>query len=196
MGPADPDRPEHTERPAPTPRQANQVSLLTVSTEEHALTGICYRTPELQEVILEMLDVELCQVVNTHELYRIRELHLKIPSVKKGDFQGMINVETMRLATGKVQPEGLQGLDGLKTMHLLIETEHELTTKSFTGLESVEQLKLENRTYTPPQTAGVAKSKAPESLHNATANAGRRDHEPVQELGQPRDAGPDTGIWR
>ena len=64
---------------APTPERE-----LTAEAGRQDLQGICYRTPELQEVILEMLDVELCQVVNTHELYRIRTLSVNTPSVKEG----------------------------------------------------------------------------------------------------------------
>ena len=61
-------------------------------TSDGTLTGICYRTPELQEVLLEMLDVELCQVINEKELYRIRDLEVNMPSVKEGDFEGLVNV--------------------------------------------------------------------------------------------------------
>ena len=73
---------------APTPERE-----LTAEAGRQDLQGICYRTPELQEVILEMLDVELCQVVNTHELYRIRTLSVNTPSVKEGDFEGLVNVK-------------------------------------------------------------------------------------------------------
>ena len=66
------------------------------------------------EVILEMLDVELCQVVNTHELYRIRTLSVNTPSVKEGDFEGLVNVGSLRVSTGLIEANGLRGLTGLK----------------------------------------------------------------------------------
>ena len=74
------------ERP-PTIQQPEATLESTENASEDALTGICYRTPELQEAILEILDVELCQVVNEKELFRIRTLgNVNMPSVKEGDF--------------------------------------------------------------------------------------------------------------
>ena len=63
------------------------------------LTGICYRTPELQDVILDKLDVELCQAVNEKELFRIRKLVLQrqfregcgvMPAWRRGAWHGSV----------------------------------------------------------------------------------------------------------
>ena len=106
--------------------------------------GICYRTPELQKKILELLNVRLCQVVSAGELFRIRKLEsVNTPSVKEGDFQGFANVESMTLRTGKVEANGLRGLDGLKEIHLVIQRGQALSTESFMGIESVEELRIE-----------------------------------------------------
>ena len=86
---------------------------------DQAPDGICYRTPELQKVILDILDVELCQVVNEKELFRIRGLgSVGMLSVKEGDFAGFVNVQSMTLRTREIEADGLRGLDGLKKMHL------------------------------------------------------------------------------
>ena len=93
-----------------------------------------------------MLDVELCQVVNEKELFRITHLSsLNMPSVKKGDFAGFVNVQSMTLRTRKIEANGLRGLDGLQEIHLVIQPEQELRTESFMGLESVEELRIELR---------------------------------------------------
>ena len=85
-----------------------------------------------------MLDVELCQVVNTHELYRIRELSVNTPSVKQGDFEGLVNVEQLSLSTGAIRANGLSGLDGLKELRLSVKDMDGLLTESFSGLQSTQ----------------------------------------------------------
>ena len=130
------------ERP-PTIQQPEATLESTENASEDALTGICYRTPELQEAILEILDVELCQVVNEKELFRIRTLgNVNMPSVKEGDFAGFVNVENLSLSTREIKANGLRGLDGLKKIHLSIQPEQKLRTESFTGLKSVEELSI------------------------------------------------------
>ena len=145
--------------PPPTQQltQSAETGQPNAKASDQAQVGICYRTPELQDLILEMLDVDLCQVVNTGELFRIRKLEsVNMTSVKEGDFEGLVNVQSMTLRTGTVEANGLQGLDGLKEMHL-VHREGDLTTESFMGLESVEELKVEmkaedNRPEDPPLT--------------------------------------------
>ena len=138
-------------RVAPTPAPA-KTDRPDARASDQAPDGICYRTPELQKVILDILDVELCQVVNEKELFRIRDLgNVNIPSVKEGDFAGFVNVQSMTLRTGTIEANGLRGLDGLREMHLVIQPEQELRTESFMGLESVEELKIELRPESLPQ---------------------------------------------
>ena len=137
-------------RVAPTPAPA-KTDRPSATTSSQTLVGICYRTPELQDVILDKLDVDLCQVVNEKELFRITHLGLNIPSVKEGDFAGFVNVQSMTLRTGEIEANGLRGLDGLREMHLVIQPEQMLRTESFMGLESVEELKIELPPESLPQ---------------------------------------------
>ena len=138
-------------RVAPTPAPA-KTDRPDARASDQAPDGICYRTPELQKVILGILDVDLCQVVNEKELFRIRNLgNVGMPSVKEGDFAGFVNVHSMTLGTGEIEANGLRGLDGLREMHLVIQPEQELRTESFMGLESVEELKIELRPESLPQ---------------------------------------------
>ena len=128
-----------TTEPAAAPTSEQEP---TAEAGRQDLQGICYRTPELQEVILEMLDVELCQVVNTHELYRIRTLSVNTPSVKEGDFEGLVNVESLRVSTGLIEANGLRGLTGLKELSLSVQVMDGLLTESFAGLESIKELEI------------------------------------------------------
>ena len=134
--------------PTPTPDRTDRPD---ARASDQAPDGICYRTPELQEAILEMLDVDLCQVVNEKELFRITHLGLSIPSVKEGDFAGFVNVQSITLGTGEIEANGLRGLDRLREMHLVIQPEQGIRTESFTGLESVEKLSIELRPESLPQ---------------------------------------------
>ena len=135
--------------PTPAPTKTDRPD---ARASDQAPEGICYRTPELQDVILDKLDVDLCQVVNEKELFRIRDLgNVNIPSVKEGDFAGFVNVQSMTLRTGTIEANGLRGLDGLREMHLVTQPEQMLRTESFMGLESVEELKIELRPESLPQ---------------------------------------------
>ena len=162
--------------------------------------GICYRTPELQKKILEMLNVRLCQVVSAGELFRIRKLEsVNTPSVKEGDFQGFANVQSMTLRTGKIEANGLRGLDGLKEIHLVIQRGQELSTESFMGIESVEELRIElSRTEAGgrlphPRTAGAAE---PQASNRPMDERGGERSQPVQESEKPRDPEPENRIRR
>ena len=133
--------------PTPAPTKTDRPD---ARASDQAPDGICYRTPELQKVILEILDVELCQVVNEKELFRISDLgSVNVRYVKKGDFAGFINVQSMTLRTGTIEANGLRGLDGLREMHLVTQPEQMLRTESFMGIESVEELRIELRTGLP-----------------------------------------------
>ena len=64
--PAPTTTPAPTATPVPTPRPG--------STALDA--DICYRTPEVQEIILDQLGVVLCAMVSPRELFRIREIEM------------------------------------------------------------------------------------------------------------------------
>ena len=133
-----------TTEPAAAPTSEQEP---TAEAGRQDLQGICYRTPELQEVILEMLDVELCQVVNTHELYRIRTLSVNTPSVKEGDFEGLVNITslavTVKAETGdpEIPANAFHGMEGLESLRVSgrIAT---IKAGAFQGLPN-----LENSTY-------------------------------------------------
>ena len=137
---------EHTALPAPTmtPKTPQPTPpLAKVATPAFSGTGICSRSPEIQNEILNTLDVELCQVVNAHELFRITKLHsITASSIKEGDFHGLVNVESLQLYVGSVGANGLTGLERLKYLHVGINNKSGLQGESFSGLENLEELEI------------------------------------------------------
>ena len=124
--------PTGTAEPAPTPTFTVQGP------------GICGRSPEVQEAILERLGTSLCQATTIPELFRISgEFGVEIDTVRTGDFVGMVNVQKLEVRTTGVEPNGFTGLVNLKELELRLSASTEITTDSFSGLESLESLTLE-----------------------------------------------------
>ena len=91
---------------------------------------ICYRTPEVQQAILDTLELRACQVVTTPELFRIRSLTqyqstspatINAPAFKPGDFAGLTNLERLEINAQEVpEPAAFDGLTGLKSLTLRV----------------------------------------------------------------------------
>ena len=106
--------------------------------------GICGRSPEVQETILERLGTSLCQATTVPELFRITdEFRLEMDRVRAGDFQGLVNVQRLEVSANGVEPGGFAGLLNLKELELRLFASTDITTESFQGLESLESLTLE-----------------------------------------------------
>ena len=91
-------------QPTPTPQ-------LTPSTP-----GICARTPQIQEVLLEALNNTLCQDISEYELFRITTLpEISLHRARPGDFHGLTNITelTLRITDTHLEPGVLAGLDSL-----------------------------------------------------------------------------------
>ena len=124
--------PTGTAEPAPTPTFTVQGP------------GICGRSPEVQEAILERLGTSLCQATTIPELFRISgEFGVEIDTVRTGDFVGMVNVQKLEVRAKGVEPGGFAGLLNLKELELRLSDSTDITTESFSGLESLESLTLE-----------------------------------------------------
>ena len=79
-------------RPAETPDPTKQPPPTDLP-REIAESGICGRTPEIQEKLIEMLQIRSCQVINAAELYRVRKFSASAISFKVGDFDDLPNLE-------------------------------------------------------------------------------------------------------
>ena len=142
-----------TRTPAPSPTTpASPTTLSPTGTAEPVPTptftvqgpGICGRSPEVQETILERLGTSLCQATTVPELFRITdEFRLEMDRVRAGDFQGLVNVQRLEVSANGVEPNGFAGLLNLKELELRLSASTDITTESFQGMESLESLTLE-----------------------------------------------------
>ena len=129
---ASPTTPEPTATAEPTPTFTVQGP------------GICGRSPEVQYAILERLGTSLCQATTVPELFRITgEFGVEMDTVRAGDFVGLVNVQRLEVRAGGVEPGGFDGLLNLKELELRLSASTDITTESFSGLDSLESLTLE-----------------------------------------------------
>ena len=64
--------------------------------------GICGRTPEIQQAIIDRLMVPYCQPITNKELYRLRDLgEIRAPSLLAGDFDGLVNLHRLEISLGQ-----------------------------------------------------------------------------------------------
>ena len=103
--------------------------------------GICGRSPAVQSAILAVLNSPYCQVINDGELFRIVNLpHLRVPHLKSGDFEGLVNVADLRVSTITIESGAFAGLDGLEKMSLTVDSQGLIEPGSFAGLPRLENL--------------------------------------------------------
>ena len=99
---ATPRKPKPTPRPTTSPT-ATPVGFIPPTPSG---PGICGRTPEVQQAIIDKLKIPSCRVITEAELYRIRSLpDISAPELKAGDFAGLVNLDTLRVAVRPVDPE-------------------------------------------------------------------------------------------
>ena len=126
-----------------------------------AVTGnICWRTPGIQEKLIEDLRIPSCQLINESELFRIREFRVDTPEVKPGDFDHMPNLKELRIEKLRKFPEAatFDGLRALEKLNIRIATDGSsgwgeprptkftVSKGTFDGLGSLKQLEINNGT--------------------------------------------------
>ena len=105
--------------------------------------GICGRSPEIQKAILERLDINLCQVVNAAEMFRITGLpELRMDTVRTGDFAGLVNVKGLAVDLKNLETQSLTGLESLQELRLNIKNEGTITGGALQGLLGLEKMEL------------------------------------------------------
>ena len=126
-------RQQATTEPAPT----------RVTIPAHDGPGICGRSPEIQKAILERLDINLCQVVNAAEMFRITGLpELRMDTVRTGDFAGLVNVKGLAVDLTNLETQALTGLESLQELRLNIKNEGTIAGGALQGLPGLEKMEL------------------------------------------------------
>ena len=110
-----------------------------------AETGICGRTPEIQEKLIEMLQIRSCQVINAAELYRVRKFSASALSFKVGDFNDLPNLISLSIRLNQqantLEAGIFQDLHSLNYLEINIDNNStiRLNKDTFKGLENLER---------------------------------------------------------
>ena len=110
-----------TTRPVETPDPTKQPPPTDLP-REIAESGICGRTPEIQEKLIEMLQIRSCQVINAAELYRVRKFSASAQSFKLGDFDDLPNLLKLSISMYQevniLEPGIFQDLHSLNSLEI------------------------------------------------------------------------------
>ena len=82
--------------------------------------GICGRTPEIQNTLINDLNIASCRAINNAELYRVREISFDTESIKPGDLTGFVNLKTLKISglNEPITPGVFAGLKSLTSLHI------------------------------------------------------------------------------
>ena len=120
-----------------------------------AVTGnICWRTPEVQEKLIEDLRIPSCQLINEGELFRVMEFDVDTPEVNPGDFDHMPNLKELQIEELRKFPEAgtFDGLGSLKQLEINSGTGNlVLEDGALYGLERLEYILLRNLQEIPTE---------------------------------------------
>ena len=132
----------------------------SVASSAHTVTipryteGICDRTAQVRDKLLEVTGVALCAEVTEDHLAEVTELKLSesgISSLQPQDFQGLNKLQTLFLSSNGLSdlPSGIfNGLSGLQSLLLDHNSLQTLPSGIFSGLSAVRNLWLNNNSLT------------------------------------------------
>ena len=132
----------------------------SVASSTHTVTipryteGICDRTAQVRDKLLEVTGVALCAEVNENHLAEVTELKLSesgISSLQPQDFQGLNKLQTLFLSSNALSdlPSGIfNGLSGLQSLLLDHNSLQTLPSGIFSGLSALRNLWLNNNSLT------------------------------------------------
>ena len=129
----------------------------TVSVDKPVQPGVCDRTPEVRDQLMQIAGVSNCEEVAATHLAGVTELNLRqshVGSLLTHDFRGLVNLENLSLAYCSLAnlPKGVfDGLSNLKRLELEANQLIYLPEESFDGLGNLEYLNLwqNNLTHLP-----------------------------------------------
>ena len=132
----------------------------SVTSSTHTVTisryteGICDRTEQVRDKLLEVTGVELCADVTEDQLSEVTELKLSesgISSLQSHDFQGLNKLQTLFLSSNALSdlPSGIfNGLSSLQSLLLDRNSLRTLPSGTFSGLSALSNLWLNNNSLT------------------------------------------------
>ena len=114
-----------------------------------AATGICERTPEVQDAVIAAI-AELgprmsCQLINPNELFRIRKMTVSSTALGPHDLQSLPNLRELTISIdGRVDRTAFANLEGLRALNLeyLPGRPPHLIPGTFEGLAHLQALSL------------------------------------------------------
>ena len=119
--------------------------LRSSSESESADQGICSRSPEVQEALIERLNIVACSIISPGELFRLRELSIEGRMFKQGDFADMPSLIYLRLyGVEELPTRAFDGLTSLQHLDLQGNGLTSLPEGVFAGLSDLESLRLGN----------------------------------------------------
>ena len=120
--------------------------------------GICGRTPEIQNTLINELNIASCRAINDTELYRVREISFDTESIKPGDLTGFVNLKTLKISglNEPITPGVFAGLKSLTSLHIqmrLLEEQEKTAAfgaKAFQGMPELKDLRIRNDSQKTP----------------------------------------------
>lgn len=86
--------------PSPVPTATARPTPVPTATPLPEGVGICYRTPEVQEWIIQQLQIPSCRLITEPELYRIKAEFRVNAELRPGDLSGLANVPSVYIHYG------------------------------------------------------------------------------------------------
>ena len=145
-----------SETTAPTEESPVPMRLEQTRRPPTAMGNICWRTPGIQEKLIEDLRIPSCQLINESELFRVMEFDVDTPEVNPGDFDHMPNLKELQIEELRKFPEAgtFDGLSNLEKLNIRITTDgwsdwvgpkpNEFTVPkgTFAGLDALKRLEI------------------------------------------------------
>ena len=118
------------------------------SLDSAAAQGVCDRTPQVRDKLMEVTGVSICEAVTSEHLDRVTVLDLSgsgITSLQTHDFGGLSSLQSLWLYANSLSelPDGVfRGLGTLKWLSLGSNSLSQLPEEAFSGLGNLQQLDL------------------------------------------------------
>ena len=126
----------------------------TVTISTSAEDGVCNRTKQVRDALMEAVGVSTCEQASAQGLSRMSELNLSnsgITELQAHDFSGLDNLQVLNLDSNELTtlPQGIfEGLDRLQSLSLAGNSLTSLTGGVFRGLARLQSLDLVHNSVT------------------------------------------------